>query len=84
MGLTFQQQFYQVPDEVYLLTSPNGALLAIIEVPEDRDKELKLRKIFETSDLKVLYQKMNFDELILCGYKFLDSTNVDRKELGIY
>ena len=68
MGLTFQQQFYQVPEEVFLVICHNGSPKAILEKPEDDNEALALKnKIMLHNDTyKVI--TINFDELIINGY----------------
>ena len=84
MGLTFQQSFYRVPEEVFLISSPLGTPLAIIEKPEDPQKANELKTILGLSDLNIIIRTLNFDEFILAGYRFLDSGKINRKEYGIY
>lgn len=76
MGLTFQQKFYQVPDEVYVVHTlepgdfaDGAAIFGIIEIPEDKDEDLDLNCLFEGQGYWL--QKINFDELVREGYSLL-------------
>lgn len=83
MGLTFQQQFYRLPEEVFLVICTNGHPKAILEIPEDNDKALALKRQFDSDIYKVV--RLNFDDLILEGYNYLKDRGVDRrKEFDIY
>lgn len=67
MGLTFQQQFYHVPEKVFLVTLPNGMPKAIIEMPEDCDESLLLQSNIWMKNLRVF--PLDFDKLIRNGYE---------------
>ena len=84
MGLTFQQEFYRLPDEVFLVICNNGHPKAILEIPEDDDKALLLKKQFDSDIYKVV--RLNFDNLIIEGYNYLEEKGIQdrRKEFGIY
>ena len=76
MGLTFQQKFYQVPEEVYLVQflDPGdmdlaGAVVGIVEILEDEKEDSKLNELFQSQGY-YLY-KINFDELIREGYNII-------------
>lgn len=76
MGLTFQQSFGYVPEEVYLVQflepgdrSSARDVFAIIEKPEDKSDDLDLHILFESQGYCL--QKCNFDDLILQGFKLL-------------
>ena len=76
MGLTFQQKFYQVPDEVYVVHTlepgdfaDGAAIFGIIEIPEDKDEDLDLNCLFEGQGYWL--QKINFDKLVREGYSLL-------------
>lgn len=93
MGLTFQQSFYRVPEEVYLVqflepgdTASAKDVYAIVEKPEDPDKDLELNIFFESNGYCL--QSCNFDELILQGYDLFSELGIDRndrrKQFDIY
>jgi len=76
MGLTFQQKFYQLPDEVYVVHTlepgdfaDGAAIFGIIEVPEDKDEDFDLNCLFEGQGYWL--HKINFDELVREGYSLL-------------
>lgn len=76
MGLTFQQKFYQVPEEVYVVHTlepgdfaDGAAIFGIIEIPEDKDEDLDLNLLFEGQGYWL--DKINFDKLIREGYDLL-------------
>lgn len=84
MGLTFSQEFYTVPDEVFLVICKNGHPKAILEIPEDDDKALLLKKQFDSDIYKVV--RLNFDDLIIAGYNYLKEQGVEnrREKFDIY
>lgn len=84
MGLTFEQSFYQIPEEVFLIISPSGIPLAIVEKPDDDQKANELKIILESAGPNILVKILNFDNLILSGYGFLESIDVDRDKYDIY
>ena len=76
MGLTFQQQFYNVPEEVYVVHTlepgdfaDGAAIFGIIEVPEDKDEDFDLNCLFEGQGYWL--DKINFNELVREGYDLL-------------
>lgn len=75
MGLTFQQQFYHVPETVYLVqflepgdAEGGRAVYAIVEKPEDEDL-LDFNLKFENAGY--VLQEIDFDKLIIEGYNLL-------------
>lgn len=84
MGLTFQQQFGQVDDAVFLVSCHNGAPKAIVEIPDDGTKALHLKSCFNEAGYKVVV--LNFDDLILNGYKIIEKMGIKdrRKIFNIY
>lgn len=81
MGLTWQQKFYQVPDEVYLVqfAEPGDSesardVCAIVQKDED-NQELndKLEEFFYSEGY--VLQSINFNELIIEGYEILKEHN---------
>ena len=66
MGLTFQQSFYRVPEKVFLVMCHNGHPEAILEIPEDPEDALELKKKFTSDIYKVV--TLDIDELIINGY----------------
>ena len=84
MGLTFQQSFYRVSDEVFLIISSSGIPLAIVEKPDDDQKANELKAILESSNQNVSVKVLNFDDCILSGYELLGSVGVDRDKYDIY
>ena len=81
MGLTFQQQFYNVPEEVYLIYDGkemiNSRPFAIIQKPEDYKQGRKLELLLITKGY--ILQVCNVDELIINGYDLLDNMGVDNR-----
>lgn len=81
MGLTFQQKFYYVPEEVYLIYDGkemiNSRPIAIIQKPEDYEQGRKLESLLITKGY--ILQVCNFDELIINGYELLDNMGVDNR-----
>ena len=76
MGLTFQQKFGLVPEEVYVVHTSDiadfasGAMkFGIIEIPEDKEEDLELNLLFEGQGYWL--DKINFDELVQEGYDLL-------------
>ncbi len=76
MGLTFQQKFYHLPDEVYVVHTlepgdfaDGAAIFGIIEIPEDKEEDLELNCLFEGQGYWLA--KINFDELVREGYSLL-------------
>lgn len=76
MGLTFQQQFYNVPEEVYVVHTlepgdfaDGAAIFGIIEIPEDKEEDLELNLLFEGQGYWL--DKINFDKLIREGCNLL-------------
>ena len=93
MGLTFQQKFYQVPHEVYLVQflEPGDmesaqAVFAIIEKPEDKNKADDLEMLLEEAGYCT--QVCDFDDLIRQGYTLLEEQDITsderRKRFDIY
>lgn len=86
MGLTWQQKFYQVPDEVYLVqfAEPGDSesardVCAIVQKDEDNQKLNDKLEEFFYSEGYVL-QSINFDELIIEGYEILKEHNKELYE----
>lgn len=76
MGLTFQQKFYQVPDEVYVIHTlepgdfaDGAAIFGIVQVPDDKEEDLELNLLFESQGYWL--HKINFDKLIIEGFDLL-------------
>ena len=76
MGLTFQQKFYQVPDEVYVIHTlepgdfaDSAEIYGIIEIPEDEKEAFELECLFESQGYWL--DKINFDILIIEGFKIV-------------
>lgn len=74
MGLTFQQKFYNIGDEVFIVhdRSHNGncKVIALVEVEDDdeeRNKEVE-NKLKQFGYV----ERMNFDDVILKGYELLE------------
>lgn len=86
MGLTFQQQFYTLPDEVYLVFNAESVLkprpIGIIEVPEDFKKRRELELLcISKGYIPVI---CCFDELVTNGYEILNYMDVNNRDFGIY
>lgn len=82
MGLTFQQKFYQVPEEVYLVQfldggdwESNHVVYAIIEKPEDEEEDLNLNILMESKGYAL--QSCNFNKLICKGFNLLKELRDD-------
>lgn len=84
MGLTFQQKFYQVPNEVLIIRRKSGEVFGIIEVPEEEEKERELISSMKLSDNFLTVQKVDLDDLILNGYSLLKEKEIDREYFNIY
>lgn len=76
MGLTFSQQFYNVPEEVYVIHTlepgdfaDGAAIYGIVEIPEDEEENLELNLLFEGQGYWL--DKINFDKLVREGYDLL-------------
>ena len=76
MGLTFQQKFDLIPEEVYVVHTlepgdfAGGAMnFGIIEIPEDKEEDLELNLLFEGQGYWL--DKINFNELVREGYDLL-------------
>ena len=91
MGLTFQQSFYQAPEEVYLVQflepgdfASTQAVYAILEIPEDKDRDSDLNLLLESNGYCT--QRCDIDRCILDGYDLLKELGVKdrRKDFGIY
>lgn len=72
MGLTFQQQFYHIGDEVFLVhNKAHGGgcrVIALVEVLDDEEENKKRQQILQQYGL---VERMNFDDVILKGYELL-------------
>ena len=82
MGLTFQQKFGLVPEEVYVVHTLNlgdfadGAMkFGIIEIPKDKEEDLDLNLLFEGQGYWL--DKINFNELVREGYDLLKELKVN-------
>jgi hypothetical protein len=72
MGLTFQQKFYSIGEDVFIVHDRSHVgyckVIAMVEVPED-EKEAQ-----ETENYLKRYgfvERMNFDDVILKGYEIM-------------
>lgn len=72
MGLTFQQKFYNIGDEVFIVhdRSHGGKckIIALVEVMEDEKENKKIQNKLRRFGC---VERMNFDEVILKGYEIL-------------
>lgn len=72
MGLTFQQKFYNIGDEVFLVhTKAHGGnckTIALVEVSEDEKENERIEFILQQYGF---VERMNFDEVILKGNDLL-------------
>lgn len=72
MGLTFQQKFYNIGDEVFLVhTKAHGGsckTIALVEVSEDEKENERIEFILKQYGF---VERMNFDEVILKGNDLL-------------
>ena len=82
MGLTFQQKFGYVPNEVYLVQfldigniSSARDVFAIIEKPDNEEEDLDLNILMESNGYCL--QRCNFDYLIRNGFDLLKELNRD-------
>jgi len=81
MGLTFQQQFYYVPDDVFVMITPQGHIVGILEIPEDENEALMMKKYIEDNTSFVL-NCINFDKLIKTGFKYEKAFESFKKNIG--
>lgn len=78
MGLTFQQQFYRVPESVFLVHEHKKNNISIIEVPENiEDAKILYEKLSEFGSVLLLY----FDNAIINGYNLMKKVNDNNKKL---
>ena len=87
MGLTFQQNFYYLPDIYFIYDGQqviNNHVIAIIEKPEDYINGRKLESLLITNGY--LLQSCDVDDLVSNGYDILRALKIDdrRKEFDIY
>ena len=80
MGLTFQQKFYNIGEEVFIIHEYNGTgyygeILAMIEIPEDEEEAKILAD--KLKDFGYV-NRMNFDDVILKGYELIKKANDDK------
>ena len=72
MGLTFQQKFYNIGDEVFIVHNKshggNCKVIALVEVSEDENDNIIKEDILKQHGF---VERMNFDEVILKGYELL-------------
>ena len=72
MGLTFQQKFYTIGDEVFIVHNKghgdNCRVIALVEVCNDEEEN---KKIEEKLKRYGFVERMNFDEVIIRGYNML-------------
>ena len=72
MGLTFQQKFYEIGDDVFIIKDRshggNCKIIAMVEVPDNETEAYNL-----ASQLKKygFVERMNFDDVILKGYEIM-------------
>lgn len=73
MGLTFQQKFYNIGDEVFIIKDRSHCgyckVIAMIEVPDDDTEAYNLENKLKQYGF---IERMNFDEVILKGYRILE------------
>ena len=72
MGLTFQQKFYNIGEEVFLVHSKahggNCKTIALVEVSDDENENETIEFILRQYGF---VERVNFDEVILKGYDLL-------------
>ena len=73
MGLTFQQKFYAIGDEVFVVLDKHyegfSYVIGMVEIPDDYDEALDIEHRLARQGYVV--QRLNFDEVILNGYDLL-------------
>ena len=73
MGLTFQQKFYNIGDEVFIVHNKahggNCKVIALVEVLEDEEENKKREQILQQYGF---VERMDFDEVIIKGYELLN------------
>ena len=73
MGLTFQQKFYNIGDEVFIVYNKahggNCKVIALAEVLDDEEEDKKRENILRRYGF---VERMNFDEVIKKGYELLN------------
>lgn len=72
MGLTFQQKFYNIGDEVFIVHNKahggNCKVIALVEVSEDENYNIVKEDILKQYGF---VERMNFDNVIQRGYDLL-------------
>ena len=72
MGLTFQQKFYSIGDEVFIVHNKahgsNCKVVALVEVSEDESYNIIKEDILKQYGF---VERMNFDNVISKGYELL-------------
>ena len=71
MGLTFQQKFYNLPEEVFLATTSEGIPVGIIEIPESKEEAMDLKAALSIRE-RVFLERINFDDLVINGYRLVE------------
>lgn len=72
MGLTFQQKFYNIGDEVFIVyNKAHGGNCKVIALAEVLDNEKKDKKREDILRQYGFVERMNFDEVIVKGYELL-------------
>ena len=69
MGLTFEQKFSYIPEEILLVTTDQGAPLAILEKPKNIKEENALRAIIGLTGSPKMVKTLQIDKLINNGIK---------------
>ena len=72
MGFTFQQKFYNIGDEVFIVHNKshggNCKVIALVEVSEDENYNIVKEDILKQYGF---VERMNFDNVIQRGYDLL-------------
>lgn len=69
MGLTFEQKFSYIPEEILLVTTDQGVPLAILEKPQNIEEENRLRVIIGLTGSPKMVKTLKIDKLIDNGIK---------------
>ena len=69
MGLTFEQKFSYIPEEILLVTTDQGAPLAILEKPENIKEENTLRVVIGFTGSPKMVKTLKINELVKNGFE---------------
>lgn len=72
MGLTFQQKFYSIGEDVFVVHDRSHTgyckVIALVEVPES---EAEAQEVINHLKQYGFVERMNFDDVILKGYELM-------------